>query len=243
MSIFKKNKSNELLTIPEHIAIIMDGNGRWAQKRGLPRTAGHKKGANTFRSVADYLNEIGVKYMTFYAFSSENWKRSQEEVGTIMNIFKDYLAEALDRITETDMRLKFIGNRSALDSELTTLMERVESESVDKKGAVVNIAINYGGRQEIVYACKVLAEKVKSGKINTEDITEEMISKTIYTAGQPDPDLIIRPSGEYRLSNFMIWQAAYSEFWYDEILWPDFSKKDIDKAIKDYSMRQRRFGA
>lgn len=243
MSIFKKNKESEILTVPEHVAIIMDGNGRWAQKRGLPRTAGHKKGANTFRSVADYLNEIGVKYMTFYAFSSENWKRSQEEVGTIMNIFKDYLAEALDRIAETDMRLKFIGDRSALDSELTALMERVEAESSDKKGAVVNIAINYGGRQEIVYACKALAEKVKSGEIDVQDITEEMISENIYTAGQPDPDIIIRPSGEYRLSNFMIWQAAYSEFWYDEILWPDFSKKDIDKAIKDYSMRHRRFGA
>ncbi len=241
MAIFKKEKSQPLI-VPQHIAIIMDGNGRWAKKRGLPRTAGHKKGANNFRTISDYMNKIGVKYMTFYAFSTENWKRSKEEVETIMNLFKDYLIEAEQRLLETDMRMIFIGDRSVLRPDLIELMNRIEAASKDNTGAIVNMAINYGGRQEIATACKKIAQKVKAGEIEPEDITEDMISASIYTANQPDPDLIIRPSGEFRLSNFLIWQSAYSEFWFDNVLWPDFTTRDLDRAIHDFSNRQRRFG-
>ena len=241
MAIFKKEDKAEII-IPQHVAIIMDGNGRWAKKRGLPRTAGHKKGANNFRTIADYLNKIGVKYMTFYAFSTENWKRSKDEVDTIMALFKDYLEEAFERFHETDMKMNFIGDRSVLRQDLIELMNKIEYVSKDNKGAVVNIAINYGGRQEIVHAAKEIARKVQNGELAPDQIDEDLISAHIYTADQPDPDLIIRPSGEYRLSNFLIWQCAYSEFWYDDVLWPDFSAKDMDRAIKDYSSRQRRFG-
>ena len=241
MDIFKKETKNELV-LPQHVAIIMDGNGRWAKKRGLPRTAGHKKGANNFRTIADYLNKIGVKFMTFYAFSTENWKRSKDEVDTIMALFKDYLEEAFERFHETDMKMNFIGDRSVLRPDLIELMNKIEDVSKDNKGAVVNIAINYGGRQEIVHAAKEIAQKVQNGELDPAAINEELISAHIYTTGQPDPDLIIRPSGEFRLSNFLIWQCAYSEFWYDDVLWPDFSVKDMDRAIKDYSSRQRRFG-
>ena len=202
----------------------------------------HKKGANNFRTISDYMNKIGVKYMTFYAFSTENWKRSKEEVETIMNLFKDYLIEAEQRLLETDMRMIFIGDRSVLRPDLIELMNRIEAASKDNTGAIVNMAINYGGRQEIATACKKIAQKVKAGEIEPEDITEDMISASIYTANQPDPDLIIRPSGEFRLSNFLIWQSAYSEFWFDNVLWPDFTTRDLDRAIHDYSNRQRRFG-
>lgn len=243
MGLFNSKKSNELPSVlPEHIAIIMDGNGRWAKKRGLPRTAGHKRGANNFRTIANYLNDIGVKYMTFYAFSTENWKRSKDEVDTIMELFKDYLNEALDRLNETNMRMIFIGDKSVLNDEIRALMERIETESAKNDGTVVNMAINYGGRQEITYACKEIAQKVKSGELNPEDISEDTISANIFTKGQPDPDLIIRPSGEYRLSNFLIWQSAYSEFWFDNVLWPDFTIKDMNRALNDYASRQRRFG-
>jgi len=241
MGIFKKDAPLPA-QLPKHIAIIMDGNGRWAKKRGLPRTAGHKKGANNMRTIIDYMNKIGIRYMTFYAFSTENWKRSQDEVDAIMNLLKDYLEEALERFQETDMRMCFIGDRSVLNPELAELMQKVESVSADHTGAVVNMAINYGGRQEITAACRKIAQKVKEGSICPDDIDEDMISANIFTAGQPDPDLIIRPSGEYRLSNFLIWQAAYSEFLFDEVLWPDFSTKDLDRAIREYSNRQRRFG-
>lgn len=241
MAIFKKEKNTDIV-IPQHIAIIMDGNGRWAKKRGLPRTAGHKKGANNFRTIADYMNKIGVKYMTFYAFSTENWRRSKDEVDTIMELFKDYLEEAFDRFKETDMRMIFLGDRSVLRPDLIELMNRIETMSKDNTGAVVNIAINYGGRQEITQACKTIAQKVQDGALNAADITEELLCAHMETAGQPDPDLIIRPSGELRLSNFLIWQCAYAEFWFDNVLWPDFGVKDLDRAIQDYSKRQRRFG-
>ena len=242
MGLFKKDKSSDNLHLPTHIAIIMDGNGRWAKKRGLPRSAGHKKGANTFRTIADYINELGIKYMTFYAFSTENWQRSATEVSAIMNLFREHLKEALERQDETDMRMVFIGDKSALDDDIVELMNEIERDSKDNKGAVVNLAINYGGRQEIVHSAKAIARKVKDGEISVDDIDEELINDNLYTSSQPYPDLIIRPSGEYRLSNFLIWQSAYSEFWFDDILWPDFSKRDLDRALLDYSKRQRRFG-
>lgn len=241
MAVFKKKNSLPEV-LPRHIAIIMDGNGRWAKKRGLPRTAGHKKGANTFRTIGDYIDEIGIEYMTFYAFSTENWRRSQDEVGAIMDLFREYLKEALERLKETNMRMLFIGDRSVLDDDIDELMNEIERDTANNTGTTINMAINYGGRQEITQACKKIAQKVKDGEINVEDITEDTITANIYTAGQPDPDLIIRPSGEFRLSNFLTWQSAYSELWFDNILWPDFSKKDLDRALMDYSNRQRRFG-
>ena len=231
--------------IPEHIGIIMDGNGRWAKQRNLPRSEGHKAGANVFRKICEYAGEIGVKYITFYAFSTENWRRPPEEVNALMNLFRDYLDEAEERQEENKqkgMRIHFIGHREGVPMDLISRFETTERDSMDADRIDVNIAINYGGRLEIVDAVKKIAQKVKDGEINPEDITEQDISDNIYTAGQADPDLIIRPSGEYRLSNFLIWQSAYSEFWFSDILWPDFTEADLDKAIDDFNNRNRRFG-
>lgn len=231
--------------IPEHIGIIMDGNGRWAKQRNLPRSEGHKAGAKVFRKICEYAGEIGVKYITFYAFSTENWRRPPEEVEALMNLFRDYLDEAEEHQEENKqkgMRIHFIGHREGVPMDLISRFETTERDSRDADKIDVNIAINYGGRLEIVDAVKKIAQKVKDGEINPEDITEQDISDNIYTAGQADPDLIIRPSGEYRLSNFLIWQSAYSEFWFSDILWPDFTEADLDKAIDDFNNRNRRFG-
>lgn len=225
--------------LPEHIGIIMDGNGRWAQKRGLPRMAGHREGANNFRTITRYCNEIGIKYLTVYAFSTENWNRPKEEVDALMKLLYDYLVESLRDFREENIRTRFIGDRSVLAPELQELMAEAEELSSDKTGLVLNLAINYGGRSEIVTAVSQLIEE----GVKAEDITEKLLSDRMYTAGQPDPDLIIRPSGEYRTSNFMIWQSAYSEYvFFDEILWPDFSTKDLERAIDIFSGRKRRFG-
>ena len=231
--------------LPQHIAIIMDGNGRWAKQRGLERTEGHKVGAEVFRKICQYASDIGIKYMTFYAFSTENWKRSEAEVGKIMDLLRNYLFEMESREDENKeggYRVQFIGSREGMPPDITEMMDAAEERTADKTNIHINIAVNYGGRDEIVHSVKAIAEKLKSGEIDTDDITEDMISGGIYTAGQPDPDLIIRPSGEYRLSNFLIWQAAYAEFYYDDILWPDFTPDDLDKAINAYSHRNRRFG-
>ncbi len=231
--------------VPEHIGIIMDGNGRWAKLRGLERSEGHKAGANVFRRICEYAGEIGVKYITFYAFSTENWRRPPEEVSALMNLFRDYLHEAEERQEENKqkgMRIHFLGHREGVPEDIIGMFDTTERDSVDADKIDVNIAINYGGRLEIVDAVKQLALKVKNGELNPEDITEDDISNHLYTAGQADPDLIIRPSGEYRLSNFLIWQSAYSEFWFSDILWPDFTEADLDKAIDDFNARNRRFG-
>ncbi len=238
---FKGKKSAEKVQrqLPVHIGIIMDGNGRWAQKRGLPRMAGHREGANNFRTITRYCNDIGIKYVTVYAFSTENWNRPKEEVDALMKLLYDYLVESLRDFREENIKTRFIGDRSMLHPKLQELMAEAEELSSDKTGLVLNLAINYGGRAEIVTAVKKLAEE----GIKSEDITDQMISDRMYTASQPDPDLIIRPSGEYRISNFLLWQSAYSEFvFFDEILWPDFSKKDLDRAIDIFSKRKRRFG-
>lgn len=235
----------EKRNVPKHIGIIMDGNGRWAKQRGLPRSEGHKAGANVFRKICDYADEIGVKYITFYAFSTENWRRPPEEVSALMDLFRQYLREAEERQEENrekGMRIHFLGHREGVPEDILALFDTTEEESKDADRIDVNIAINYGGRLEIVDAVKKIAEKVKSGEIEPDDITEDDISNNIYTAGQDDPDLIIRPSGEYRLSNFLIWQSAYSEFWFSDILWPDFTEADLDKAIDDFNNRNRRFG-
>lgn len=236
MPIFKKKQMAERV-LPDHIAIIMDGNGRWAKRRSLPRTAGHAAGSKNFKDIARYCNKIGLKYLTVYAFSTENWKRPKEEVDNIMKIFKEYLEDAKN-FKDENIKVQFIGDRSVLDPDIQRLMKESEDASQDATGLHLNIAINYGGRDEIVHAVKNI---VNSGA-DANNITEQLISDNLYTAGQPDPDFIIRPSGEYRLSNYLIWQSAYSEYWFSDILWPDFKPKNLEKAIDDFNSRNRRFG-
>ena len=236
MPILKRKETTERI-LPTHIAIIMDGNGRWAKKRSLPRTAGHAAGSKNFKDIARYCNRIGLKYLTVYAFSTENWKRPKEEVDNIMKIFKEYLEDAKN-FKDENIQVQFIGDRSVLDPEIQRLMKESEDASRDATGLHLNIAINYGGRDEIVHAVRSLI----NSNAKAEDITEEAISQNLYTASQPDPDFIIRPSGEYRLSNYLIWQSAYAEYWFSDILWPDFKPKDLEKAIDEYNRRNRRFG-
>ena len=236
----KENKTP--VQVPAHIGIIMDGNGRWAKKRGLPRTAGHTAGAQNFRTITRYASSIGVKYLTLYAFSTENWSRPAEEVSALMKLFHQYLEEALRDFMNENIRVRFIGDISAFAPDLQALIHRVEEASSVKTGMVLNLAMNYGGRAEMTRAARILAERVKNGELSPEDITEETLSGAMYTAGQPDPDLIIRPSGEERISNFLLWQSAYTEFEYFDILWPDFKPKHLDEAIEKFNSRQRRFG-
>ena len=234
MALFKKNKPIEELRIPTHIGIIMDGNGRWAKKRMLPRSAGHVAGSENFKTIARYCNKIGVKYLTVYAFSTENWKRPKDEIDGIMNLLRKYFKAE-------NIKLRFIGELSVLPEDIQELIKQAELDSSEATGLTVYMAVNYGGRDEIVHAVKKIAEAVQSGEISVEDITEDTVSKRLY-ADCPDPDFIIRPSGEYRLSNFLAWQSAYAEFWYSDVLWPDFSPKHLDRAIEDFNKRNRRFG-
>ncbi len=238
----KHKGKDDSIVLPEHIGIIMDGNGRWAKKRGLPRSAGHTAGAQNFRKITRYCSDIGIKYLTVYAFSTENWKRPNDEVNALMTLFKQYLEEALTDFKDDSIVVKFIGDTAAFSPELQELIKRTESESADRTGMVLNIAMNYGSRDEIVMATKSIVQKALDGEVSVSDIDEQMISSSLYTSGQPDPDLIIRPSGEYRISNFMLWQAAYTEFVILDILWPDFTTDDLDFAIKEFSRRNRRFG-
>lgn len=221
--------------LPRHIAVIMDGNGRWAKKRGLPRTAGHKAGAETFRDIATYCKELGMDYLTVYAFSTENWKRPAEEVSAIMSLLEQYLLEAVDTMERDHIRLRFFGDLSALSPELQALAHRTDDISGHYDGFQANICLNYGGRAEILRAARLCAAA-------GEDWTEENFAKHLWSAGIPDPELIIRPSGELRLSNFLLWQCAYSEFYFCDTLWPDFTRAELDKAIIDYQKRDRRFG-
>lgn len=231
--------------LPKHVGIIMDGNGRWAKKRGLPRSEGHKAGAKTFRKIGEFAADIGIRYLTFYAFSTENWKRPEDEVQAIMDLFEEYLDEVIDRILENQergIRLHFVGDRSALSPTLKDLMEKTEAITADKDKVHLNIAINYGGRAEIVKSVREIALAVKNGEMDIDDIISQSISDRLYTSGQPDPDLIIRPSGEYRLSNFLTYQSAYSELWFSDILWPDFTEDDLVTALRAFEKRNRRFG-
>ena len=237
----KKDNAPENRPVPRHIAVIMDGNGRWAKSRGLPRTAGHKKGAQVFQDIADYCDELGVESVYFYAFSTENWKRPAEEVGAIMRLFGEYLIKGFD-YENRNVRICFMGDRTVLEPKLQELMNKLERDSACKTGLTINIAINYGGRPEIVRAAQSLAAKAAAGELKPEDITEEVLSAQMYTAGQKDPDFILRPSGEKRLSNFMLWQAAYSELVEMDVLWPDFTRDDLDAAIMEFNRRSRRFG-
>ena len=221
--------------LPRHIAIIMDGNGRWAKKRGLPRTAGHKVGAETFRKIALQCKALGVEYLTVYAFSTENWKRPAEEVSTLMSLLKKYMQEAIDTMERDKMKLRFFGDLSALSPELQDLARRANAVADRVEGFQANLCINYGGRDEILHAAKLCAAA-------GEEMTEENLEKHLYSAGIPDPELIIRPGGELRLSNFLLWQCAYSEFYFCDTLWPDFGERDLDEAIVAYQQRDRRFG-
>lgn len=238
MAIFgKKDKSEVTLPsiLPQHVGFIMDGNGRWAKKRGMPRTMGHKAGADVFKKISKECGKIGIEEVTFYAFSTENWKRPKEEVDTLMRLFKDYLLEAkADLEASGNLRIRFVGEREGISEELLALMDEAVETTSARTGTMINVAVNYGGRQEIVSAVNKL---IASGKTN---ITEDDISNLMYT--NSECDLIIRPSGEQRLSNFLLWQAAYSEFWYSDVLWPDFSEKDLHSALADFEKRNRRFG-
>ena len=239
MGLFRKRGNTagqvDMSRLPRHIAIIMDGNGRWAKKRGLPRTAGHKVGAETFRDIATYCRELGVEYLTVYAFSTENWKRPRDEVDTIMELLEQYLQEAIDTMERDHIRLKILGDTAALSPKLQQMVAQTNAISTHYQGFQANICLNYGGRSEILRAARLCAEA-------GEEWTEENFGKYLWSAGIPDPELIIRPSGELRLSNFLLWQCAYSEFYFCDTLWPDFDRAALDRAIIDYQGRDRRFG-
>ena len=227
--------------LPPHIAIILDGNGRWAKKRGLPRTAGHAAGAETFRRIATYCKDIGVDYLTVYAFSTENWKRPEGEVKTIMRLLGKYLQEAIDTMERDHIRMRVFGDVEGLSPELQQMVEKTREISQRYEGFQANICLNYGGRDEIVNAAKRYAADLAAGRADGE-LTEEDFASYLYSAGVPDPDLMIRPGGEQRISNFLLWQCAYAEFYFTDVLWPDFSPAELDKAIAVYQSRDRRYG-
>lgn len=232
----------DLNRVPKHIAIIMDGNGRWAKERNLPRTMGHKAGVETIRRIIKECDKIGVKYLTLYAFSTENWKRPKDEVSALMKLLVEYLKKEFSELNKNNVIINNIGDISKLpevcQKELMSAYERTKNNT----GITMNLALNYGGRDEILTAIKKMTQDIEKGNISIDKINEDVFSKYLYTKGMPDPDLIIRPSGEQRLSNFLLWQCAYSEFWYSDINWPDFSENDLHKAIYDFQNRDRRFG-
>lgn len=230
------------MNIPKHIAIILDGNGRWAKKRLLPRNAGHAAGAKTVEKIIEDAHNIGVKYLTVYAFSTENWNRPDDEVKALMKLLRDYLANCIERANKNDMRVRVIGDRSRLDTDIVSKIEELEECSKNNTGITFIIALNYGSRDEITRAVKKVVSDVKEGKLSPEDITDQTINDYLDTAGIPDPDLLIRTSGEIRLSNYLLWQLAYTEFYFTDVLWPDFDKEELKKAIAKYNQRDRRFG-
>ena len=241
---WRKNKNNDidLNNLPQHIGVIMDGNGRWAKRRGLPRSAGHKAGADALKKIVTEANNLGVKYITVYAFSTENWKRPQAEVDYLMNLLMDYLINAEKTLAGENVRIRAIGSRKELSEEMCRQIEKTEKLTADRKGIVMNIALNYGGREEITNAVKTLCEDVKEGTVDVSDITEQTIENRLYTAGQPDVDLLIRTSGEVRLSNFMLWQVSYAEMVFVKKAWPDFKPRDLHECIRIFQGRGRRFG-
>ena len=238
----KKTKVWEPDRLPRHVAIIMDGNGRWAQRRVLPRSAGHSAGAETFRRIATYCKDIGIEYLTVYAFSTENWKRPDDEIETLMGLLEKYLSEALEKMERDKVKMKVFGDVSVLSQRLRELIAQTEELSKKFEGVQVNICINYGGRDEILRAAENYAIDVAKGNAAGGQLTQESFSEYMYSQGIPDPDLVIRPSGEMRLSNFLIWQIAYSELYFTDVLWPDFNEPELDRAIKSYQNRDRRYG-
>ena len=246
MPFFKPKEDTAALVdfdhLPRHVAIIMDGNGRWAKKRGLPRTAGHAAGAENFRTIATYCKEIGLEYLTVYAFSTENWKRPAEEVSAIMGLLKKYLIEAIGKMERDRVKMCFFGDLSPLPQELRDLCEQTKEISKHYEGVQVNICLNYGGRDELVRAARAFALDCAAGKADPNHLTEAQFGNYLFSAGVPDPDLVIRPSGEERISNFLLWQSAYAEFYFTDVLWPDFTKEELDRALVSYQKRSRRFG-
>jgi undecaprenyl diphosphate synthase len=245
---FKKDISTintfdlDMSKIPEHIAIIMDGNGRWAKARNLPRALGHRAGVETIRRIVKECDKLGVKYLTLYAFSTENWNRPLEEVDALMKLLVEYLKNEFEELNSNGVVINSIGNISKLPQICRTELSNAYEKTKNNKGLILNLALNYGGRSEIVDAVKAISSDLMCKKISKDDITEDLFSKYMYTGEMPDPDLIIRPSGELRLSNFLLWQSAYSEFWFSDINWPDFHEKELKLAILDYQKRDRRFG-
>lgn len=244
MKLFQKRKTEETLSrhVPRHIAIVMDGNGRWATSRGLPRTAGHGVGSEVFRKIATYCRDIGVEYLTVYAFSTENWKRSQEEVQAIMGLLKKYLFEALEKMEQDRIRLEFFGDLSRLSPDLQELAAKTREISARYTGFQANVCLNYGGRDEIVRAARAWARECVDGKADPEALTEERFSSMLFSRDIPDPELVIRPSGEVRISNFLLWQSAYAEYYFTDVLWPDYTPAELEKAIAAFNKRNRRFG-
>ncbi|MDE6035011.1 MAG: di-trans,poly-cis-decaprenylcistransferase [Ruminococcus sp.] len=239
----KENKEEQSLpaVLPQHVGFIMDGNGRWAKKRGLPRSFGHREGAKNFKKIVRYCKDIGLKNISFYAFSTENWQRPTDEINTIMELFRDYIVDVRNFLSE-NTRMIFLGDKSAFDDDLREKMVRLEEDTAHYTEMNLMMAVNYGGRDEIAHSARLLAQQAIEGKIKPEDITEQSVAENLYTAGFPDVDLLIRPSGELRLSNYLIWQCAYAEYYFTDVLWPDFSPKDLDKALIEYNNRSRRFG-
>ena len=236
------NISSEQNNYPAHIAIIMDGNRRWARQKNLDIREGHKKGAETLEKIAKYCNKIRIKYLTVYAFSTENWKRSSEEVGALMILLQNYLNDFSKRANTENIKIKVLGDISVLSKGMQNSINKAIERTKENTGLTLNIAFNYGGRAEITYALKQIAEKIKNNELSIDDISEDLISNHLYTKGQPDPDLLIRTSGELRTSNFLPWQIAYTEFYFDNKYWPDFSEEDLLKAIEIYEGRNRKFG-
>ena len=226
----------------EHIAFIMDGNGRWAKKRGLPRNVGHQKGAKTLIDIAKAVKELGIKCMTIYAFSTENWKRSEEEVSGLMNLLREYLDKNFEELKKNDIKIVFIGERYMLEQDIIEKIEKLERETSVNKSMTMQVALSYGSRQEIIGAVKKVASLVKNQDIALEDITEDLFSKLLYTSGTPDPDLVIRTSGEQRISNYLLWQIAYSELFFTDTLWPDFTKDELVAIVENFKTRERRYG-
>lgn len=237
-----KNIAEQNLTAPEHVAIIMDGNGRWAKKRFLPRTAGHVQGSRTAEQICEDAYDLGIKYLTIYAFSTENWARPESEVSALMDLLRKYMKDSIERSSKNNMRVRVIGDISRLDDDLRESILRLEEATKNNTGLNFQVAINYGGRDEIVRAVRTICEEAVSGKLSPQQIDEELISSHLDTCGIPYPDLLIRTSGEYRTSNFLPWQLAYSEFYFTDVLWPDFNKEELKKAIEYYNSRDRRFG-
>ncbi len=228
--------------VPRHVAIIMDGNGRWAKKRGLPRTYGHRAGAEALRAIVRTTAELGIAVLTTYAFSTENWKRPAEEVDLLMNLFSDYLDNEIDELKDNDIKVRFCGQIEALAPGLQEKIAFAEQATCANTGLILNIAVNYGGRAELARAMRLIAAELQTGSLQPADIDEETISRRLYTAGLPDPDLIIRPAGDLRISNFLLWQAAYAEFWFTDTNWPDFRPEHLIAAVADFQRRDRRFG-
>ena len=240
--IIKEKIQLDMERIPAHIAIIMDGNGRWAKQRKLPRTMGHRAGMKNIKMMVEESSNLGVKYLTLYAFSTENWKRPAEEVGALMDLVVEFINKEFEELHRNNVRLNSIGDISKLPEKSKAAIEDAKYKTRNNTGLTLNIALNYGGRDEIVRGVKEIAEEVLEGKLKVDSIDDKVISDHLYTSGMPDPDIIIRPSGELRISNYLLWQSAYSEFWFSNINWPDFTKEDLRRAISDFQNRDRRFG-